>query len=169
MTDTNGTGRKPGATTEFTFPGSGGVVRVRRIPPMLLRDLQRKFKPPRPPRQEVQFEKGVRTIPNPEHPDHVEALAAYEEELGDRILRLVVRLGVQCEVDAAAVAALRAEMAEEGIELEADDKYVYVTRILAETTEDLEALQQAVLGASTVTEEEVAAARERFRGAVPRD
>lgn len=162
-------GSKPGKLSEFTFPDSGGVVRVRRIPPMLLRDLQRIFKPPKPPRQEVAFDKGVRTIPNPEHPDHVEAMAEYEAEFGERIIRLVVRLGVVCEVDAAAVQALRAEMAAEGIDLDADDKYVYVTRILTETQADLEALQQAVLGASTVTEAGVAEATERFPGQVQGD
>jgi hypothetical protein len=160
----NGSKLKP-----FTFPDGGGAVRVKRIPPMLIRDLQRQFKPPKPPRQEVQFEKGVRTIPNPEHPDHVEAMAAYDEEFGERIMHLVVKLGVACEVDQAAVADLRAQMQEEGLTLDPDDKYVYVTRILAETTGDMEALQQAVLGESTVTEAGVAEATERFRPEVSGD
>lgn len=166
---TNGREKHPGRLTDFTFPDSGGAVRVKRIPPMLMRDLQRQFKPPKPPRQEVKYEKGVRTEPNPEHPDYIEALMEYEQEIGEHIYHLIVKMGVVCDVDVEAVATLRAEMKEVGVNLDPDDKYIYVTRILAETNEDMQALQAAVLGQSTVTEGGVAEATERFPGEVQGD
>lgn len=152
---------------EFTFPDSGRVVHTRRIAPMLLRDLQRSFKPPKPPKQEVQFEKGVRFVPNASDPEYLEALEDYQGELGERIMRLVVTLGVVCEVPAEEVAALRATMTEQGITLDPSDLYVYISRICAQSNADLEALQQAVLGQSTVTEAGVEEAKERFPGDVP--
>ncbi len=168
MSGTNGTAAVVAENGVLTLPDSGKTIQTCRVPVMLVRDIQRSVKRPVPPTLEVQYEAGVRREENRNDPAYLEALNEYGMELGERLLKLVIRRGVIVTVDTDAVAALRADLAEMGVTLDADDHFVYVSRILCETERDLEALREAVLRRSQPTEAATAEAVERFPGDVSR-
>jgi hypothetical protein len=164
--DVQTNGRSPNGLIEVTLPDSGKVLRVRRVPVFLMREVQKSVKRPTPPLVEVTYETGPRLEPNRADPEYLTAIEEYGMALGEKMIRLVIKRGVECDVDVAALAELRADMEEIGIELPSDDRYVYVTYICCETPADLEALQSAVLRQTQPTEEAVGEALERFRGEV---
>ena len=154
---TNGTG-----LTEVTLPDSGKTLRVRRVPIFLMREVQKAVKRPTPPMVEVVYETGARREANRADPDYLEALDEYQMALGEKMIRVVVRRGVEVDIDQEAVDQLRADLADLGLPAEADDKYLYIVHICCETDQDLKALQDAVLRRSQPTEEATAEAIERF-------
>lgn len=155
-------------TFEVTLPDSGAKLRVKRISPMTIMGISRQFPGPKPPVQEVDYGASKRLEPNPLAPSYLAELAEHQQKLSLIVLRAFIRLGVEVEVDAVAVAAYRADMAALGIKLENgdDDKYVYVANILCETNDDLVALRGAIEGSSIPTEGKVAEAQAAFPGNV---
>lgn len=155
---------------EITLPDSGKTIKVKRLARFLvreaMRDLQRKYPEPRPPRQPVDYGAGPEWEENYSHPDYLEAMKRHERKLkdltGQLSLELVIARCVVVEVDAEAVKALREDMRAVNIDLSPDDKYVYVTCILCETERDLKALQEGVLLDSQPTPEGIAAAQKSF-------
>lgn len=159
-------GHDPSKLIEITLPDSGKTLRVRRVPVFLLREVQKSVKRPVPPLVTVNYETGPRQEPNRADPDYLAAVEDYGMALGEKMIQLVIKRGVECEVDAEAVAQLRADMGELGVELAGNDKQVYVTYICCETPADLSALQAAVLRQSQPTEEATSEALDRFPGPV---
>jgi hypothetical protein len=153
---------------ELTLPTSGVVVRVRRIAPALLtdlrKDIRRRFPKPSAPMVEVNYGNEKRVEPNPAHPDYAETLKEHATESGMAFLESLAKFGCECEIDNARVAELRGLA--DGMELPADDRVLYITRVLLETKSDIEVFQQAIMGLSQSTEKAVAEATERFPGNV---
>lgn len=168
LSNDNGNGHEAheGYST-LTLPDSGQTLEYRRVSHMLLADVQRSMKPPRPPMQEVDYGGVKKMEPNPAHPDYAEALAEHRTALAEKILEVAIQYGVICDVDKARVAELRAAMTEAGVNLPANDKVLYVTRILCETGNDLNTLRDAVIRKSQPTEGATAEAVARFPAEVP--
>lgn len=108
--------------------------------------------PPQPPVQRIetgpdQFEEKVHDT----HPDHLNALAAYDKAVGAevqrRTLRLISDYAVVCEVDEDAVAAHRAALKAVGVELSDDDRTVFLWHIAVPDSEEQETLAAHIFGA----------------------
>jgi hypothetical protein len=152
--------------TSVTLPDSGVTLQIKRISPMLLVDLRKQLKrgtpKPMPPLQEVLLGDEKVLQPNDAHPDYLAALQDYNADIGQRYIEAIIQLGVECEIDAGAVGALRES--DLGEFLPKNDKVVYVSRIAASSERDLMALQNAILGRAQPTEAAVGEAAEGFRG-----
>jgi len=169
MTGENGHGGDGGAALPeartVTLPFSGRVVALNYVSPLLLNDLRkatgralrkRGVEKPEPPVA------GDPPVPNPHDPEYITASREYAMLEGEAFLELLFKYGVAEPVDQAAVAALRALAAEDELELPADDKVLYVTRLLAGNGDDIAALQDAIIGTGHPTEKAVAETLARF-------
>jgi len=153
---------------EITLPVSGKTLKVVRISPLLLDDFFSSLpRPPDPPSQRVEYAGGVvKEEPNAASPEYQVALDQHAYHNGLAIIDFCIELGVECEVDAEAVAKLRKWGDRRGVTLPEDDKLLYVSRILTQGNEDLVAIRQAVLGRVQPTEEAVEKAADSFPGEV---
>lgn len=145
------------AVRTVTLPDSGKTVTLNYVSPLLLNDLrkaaQKGLTKPVPPTQEI----SGRTEANPLHPEYLAAQNEYNLAMGQRFLELLFKYGVADKPDAEAVAAFRANAEEDNLDLPADDRVLYVTRILVGGNGDVEALQEAIMGTGHPTERQVAA------------
>lgn len=149
----------------------GTPVAWRRISPVDLRNWERawlKANPqPSPPAQKIDGEQ----VENRGDPDYLAARAEWEEEHGAACVRTLLLLGCVVDVDMAAVAAHRALFAEldPPIDLDPNDRYVYLSSILVRSEVDLQELYQKISGQLAVNEEDVKAAEADFQRSVPGD
>lgn len=159
-----------------TLPSSGHTLPLLYISPILMNDMRKaaqksakkQMTKPVPPIMDIDYGNGtVRPEPNEAHPAYLREMQEYNMIEGQRFLELVFKYGVDCVVDVEAVKALRAQAESDDLELPADDKTVYVSRILVQSEADLLALQEAILGRSLPTEEQVSTALERFPANLP--
>lgn len=163
---------------DFTFEGTGRAVQVRKLSALLRDEVRRAVrrdpdfpKEPEPPMEEIDYGDQKMRHPNRGHPVYQQLLAEWHADLsresGERLVALVIRRGVVCEVDAAAVKRLRADMAAIGVDLsEYDDHYVYVAFVCVGPSADYQELLKAVFERSTPSEEAVRAHIDSFRGPV---
>lgn len=160
-------GRDVQPLEEFTFD-TGITVQVRKTSPMLVSDIQKKFPPPPPPLNKVDYGDGnIKLEPNASDPAYIETLKAYQQEIEEKIRRVMIQRGVECEVDHLAVQDLRHQMRQEfDLELDPDDKFVYVAYICVGTAEDYNDLIQLITRRSQPTEDTVQAAVDSFRSHV---
>jgi hypothetical protein len=132
---------------DFLFQDTGRQVQIRKVSSLLRAEIRRQviaspgFEEPRPPLSTVDYGDGNVQIPNPAHPLYQELrkewLRRVTEETGQRLKTIAIRRGVVCEVDAAAVAAARADAAQDGIDLTLyDDHEVYVAFICVGSDDD---------------------------------
>lgn len=162
---------------DFTFEGTGRTVQVRKISTLIRDEVRRQvrrdtaFVEPEPPQQEVDYGDGKAKVANRGHPIYQQLLTDWRErfnrEVGDRLVNLVIRRGVVCEVDKEAVERVRGELAEQGIDTShLDDHYVYVAFVCIGPYEDYTDLLKAVFERSTPAEAAVAAHIASFPGDV---
>lgn len=153
------------ALTEITLPDSGATVRVKRISPMSIMAIEQAYPDPKPPLQEVDYGGGkLRHERNPLDPAYQDELAAHQRKKSLLVLKAFIRLGVECDIDAQALAAYRADMQAMEIALDPDDKFIYVAHILCQTNNDLMALRNFIEGQSVPTEKAVAEKLATFQG-----
>jgi len=164
-------GRQVPKFDELTFPDSGITIQYRKVSPLLRDDLdaalRRQYPIPDPPMQQIDTGFGDgRPQPNPLDPEYREQVAmwqiAHYNRLGDKMLRVAIASYVVVEVDAEAVAALRSQMGALGVELDADDKYVYVSRICISSKTDQDYLGDALFKGSSPTRNEVESTKATF-------
>lgn len=155
-----------GEWSPLTLPDSGAILEYRRVSHMLLADVQRSSKPPRPPLQEVDYAGNKKQEPNPAHPDYLEATQNYRRDLSENILNVAIELGVRVAVDVERVNELRETFKAANLALPVSDKVLYVTRVLCETGKDLETLRDAIIRKSQPTEEAVTESVARFQSNV---
>lgn len=159
-------GRAVPELATFTFD-TGITVHIRKVSPLLIREVSRAFPAPEPPLNRVDYGDGViKQEPNPADPDHITALGIYQIEIEQRVRRLMIKLGVEVDIDYDVLAVYRAAMAEAGAALDTDDKVAYVTGVCVGTAEDYQDLVKAITRRSQPTEEAVRDAQESFRGQV---
>ena len=163
--------RTPPALPTVDLTGSGYRVEFRPIGPLTVEEIRtavRKALPePDPPMNTVQGLDGKDTQePNTADPDYLRALAEHDitvnTEVGERLFRLIARRSIATPVDAEAVAQLRSDMADIGVELPKDDRDVFVRHILIGSNQDMTDLQNAILRRSQPTREAVTEKVESF-------
>jgi hypothetical protein len=158
----------------FMFEDTGIKVNIRKVSPMLVVELQKAFPPPAPPRQRVRIGESdeYSEEPNPAHPDYLIALGQYNQELEQRVRKLLIQRGVVIppELDGwkDEVKELREWWLEAyGKELEGDDKTIYISYIAVGTDSDLADLLAVIMQRSQPTEEAINIAKDTFPGEVP--
>jgi hypothetical protein len=140
------------------------TVRIRKVSPLLAVELQKQFPPPRPPKQKVTLDGKEVWEENPVDPDHLAALQDYNNEQERRLRKLMLKRGVEVEIDKEEVAELREFWKTEyNKELEGDDLEVYVSYIVIGSDGDLEDLMNAILKRSQPTAEDINAATQTFK------
>lgn len=125
---------------------------------------------PAPPDQVVETASGPQTIVNETHPDHIEAVAAWdalvEHEARTRMFRLVTDYSFEpTAIDQEAVDRYRAAFLAVGVEFEEADRDLYIWQIACPDRTDVNALMSAVVGLD-VLQEAIGRGRQAFRGAV---
>ena len=169
---TNGhtNGRAVPALMTHTFADTGMTVGIRKLSPLLRDDidiaLRREFPEPAPPVVDTELGPEVNAADETYLKRRAEWMVAHVERRSERMLRVAIKRGIEVEVDADAVAALRADMAEQGVTLDDDDKFVYVSRICIGSTEDLQELYDALTRRSMPTRQAVEAHKATFPGDV---
>jgi hypothetical protein len=159
-------------TTElmlYKFKDTGVEVSIRKVSPLLGAEIQRAFPAPTPPLQEVDYGDGVKKMePNPSDPTFIEELRKYSNFLEEKTRSLIIKRGVVIELtdeQKSDVAELRKQWKDDfGVELQGDDKYIFVSYIAVGTDSDLEELLQAILRRSRPTEGAIAEATKTFQG-----
>jgi len=161
---------------EVVLPDSGATVRIKFVGPLLLNDImkaseketRKALAKPEVPMVEVAYEKGPRLEANPNNPAYLSAVQEWENAKGIIFAEKLFHYGADVELSPEAleqVKALRADMGADA-ELPANDKALYITRILIQTNADFTTLQNAILGRAQPTEVEVAKATEAFPAAL---
>lgn len=158
----NGTNGHNGEWSTLTLPDSGATLEYRKVSHMLLADVSNSVPVPVPPLIDVDYGGKIRQEPNPNHPDHLQALARYRQVQSEKVLSVAVMVGVRVEIDDARVVELREQYKLAEVDAPANDKVLYVTRILCETGNDLTALRDAIIRKSQPTEGAVQEAVARF-------
>lgn len=171
-----GFGRQVPKLDDFTFPNSGIPVQLRKVSPLLRDDVdaavRRQHPPPDPPMQVVDTGFGDGATPQPNIADPAYRAAVLEWQtahwgrVAEALMRLAVARYIEVDVDAEAVAQLRVDMAALGVELDADDKYVYITRICIGSRADERDLSDALFTRQEQLREAVDSHKATFRGHV---
>lgn len=116
------------------------------------------------------FGDGATPQPNVADPAYRAAVlewqTAHWSRVAEALLRLAVARYIEVDVDQEAVAQLRADMAALGVDLDADDKYVYVTRICIGSRADERDLSDALFTRQEQLREAVDSHKATFRGHV---
>lgn len=165
---------KTSELTPHTFKDTGISIKIRKVSPMLIMEVQKAFPPPKPPMQEVVYgdpgEPGAKTVkePNEAHPDYLVAIDEYNLELEVKVRQLMFKRGVRINLDddqKQEVKELRADWKEMfDVELSGNDKYVYISYIAIGTDSDMEELQEVIMRRSQPTEAAVAESKAGFQG-----
>lgn len=163
----NGTkGRAVAPLPTFTFQDTGITVQIRKVSPSIGTEIRKAFPPPKPPIHKVEIGGQIVEEANEADPDYERVYQEWGLMVEAKAARLYIKRGVECEVDKAAVDAVRADMAAEGMTLEGDDKYIYIRYICIGTEDDYQELLMAITRRSQPTEVAVAEAVETFQPAV---
>lgn len=162
----------------FTFEGTGRTVQIRKLSALIRDEVRRQvkkapgFEEPQPPMFLVDYgdDNKIRQA-NRAHPVYQELLADWNarinQEAADRLTDLVIKRGVVCEPDPAAVQDIRRAMADANTPLdEYDDHYVYVAFVCVGPQQDYNELLAAVFNRSLPSREAVQAHIDSFRGPV---
>jgi len=146
---------------------SGVTLTCRHVSYTLADELVKLYPPPLAPEVPTQVGDRVEMVRNEAHPEHVVAMRNYQRELNMRMNQLVVLRGVVLDAltpeQLSEVKQLREDMAQLGVNLNPDDKYVFIFQLAAVTPEDYQDLLAAITRRSVVTAEGKAAAIARFR------
>jgi hypothetical protein len=178
MAQQNGRTPPPEKLYDFTFQDTGRTVQIRKVSTLLRAETRRQvigapgFEEPTPPKSKVDYGEGEVLIPNPAHPTYQALLKQWNErvteETGQRLRKLAIRRGVVCAVDDSAVARVRADALEDGMDLSMyDDHYTYVAFVCVGSESDWTDLLKAVFERSAPQEAAIAAHIATFQPDVP--
>lgn len=156
----------------YTFKDTGEIVELRKVSPLLLIKLRERYPQPKPPLQLVDYgDDDKKMEPNPAHPDYLEALAQYEQDMERRARDLLIRRGVVVQWTDEKRKALEdlrtfwrdsyeADMPAE------DDTVAYVSYLAIGSDSDLTELIDHLVKRSQPTEEAIGAAQDRLKSQV---
>lgn len=152
----------------YTIADTERVVNIRKVSPMLAREVANLHKQPTPPMQEVTYPDGHKEQEaNEANPQYQEALQAHREQMITEVQKLTIERGVIVELnddDKKEVAELREfYKTEYGQELKGSDKYIFVAHICIGTVEDLTDLVKAITRRSNASVEGTAEALKTFQ------
>jgi hypothetical protein len=158
--------------TDFTFPDTGITVKIRKVSPMILADINAAFPEPKPPENEVDYGEPLGKVMerNYSDPSYKVALQERNAKVFQALQRTMILRGVEVEGDAwkKEVEDYREFMQKEtGTPLEeTNDLVVYVLRLCVGSQEDLTDLISAITTRSQPTQEAVERAKASFRSKV---
>lgn len=153
---------------DHTFRDTGITVKIRKVSPLLITDIDDAMPKPEPPMQEVDYgePRGKVQEPNLSEPGYLRQLDERRGRVWRAWRRAVILRGVVPEGDdwKGEVEAYRALVAQEaGSPLdEEEDWLVYVLRICVGSMEDLNELIQDITNRSGPTEEAIEKAKATF-------
>lgn len=155
----------------FTFPGTGRTVQIRKLS-ALFRDKVRaavvKERPePQPPLVEVDYGAGTIQEPHRGHPVYQQLLQAWRHEVdravNEKIVQLLIRRSIVCEIDQAAVDVARADLAAVDVDTsDQSDLEVYVCYVCVGPFADWTDLLKVVFERSAPTEAAIQAHSDSF-------
>lgn len=158
-------GRTVKMTGEPLELSSGITVYVRKVSPYTRQAIAKSIPKPAPPMATVDYGDGkTREEPNEADPQYQAQLNEWQAAVSARSQDVILRLGVQAEIDPEAVAERRAEMDALGLPSDTDDHLFYLKHVAIESDADLTAITDAVLSKSQPTPQAVAQHQETFRG-----
>lgn len=166
---------KPNEITFFTVPDTGIALPIRKVSVDLLRKMEKKVRAEMPepavPMQEVRYGDRVEYEANPAHPDYIRARDKWKQEFGNEIQErtqtLLIDFGIIPYVtlddeEKERVAQYREIAEKNGLELDPDDRVVWVNDIALGTVEDLADLISAIMRRTRATEEAINEAVKKF-------
>lgn len=156
------TGRTAPKTGEPVTLSSGITVWARKVSPYTMAAASKSVVKPTPPLIDVDYDGKIRSEPNEDDPAYVAALAEWQNAINLRAVDVMLRLGLQVDIDQEALAERRAELAALGLEIDADDHLAYVKHIAIQTEDDMTLLAAAITKKSQPTEEAVQQHLETF-------
>ena len=155
----------------FTF-STGITVRLRRVSPFLVSEIDRVFPEPEPPTQEVVIDGETKIEANPADPSYLQQMAKHRQETVERKMNYILKRGViadEHEMTAAVDAVRKHWRAEFGAELQEQDLLLaYIQYVCVGSPDDLGDLMNAIQMRSKPTEGGIAAEAKSFQGAVQR-
>lgn len=166
---------KQNEITQFVVPDTGIVLPVRKVSVDLLKRLEKTIRKeipePQPPKQEVHYGERVEYEENPAHPDYLRAhdewKRRFNDEMQERTQALLIDFGITPYIYLddemkARVEECRQRAARHGLELDPDDRAVWVNDVALGTVEDLTDLISAIMRRTKATEEAVLEAVKKF-------
>ncbi len=163
----------------FTFEDTGITVQIRKVSPLLIMEVQKAMPVPKPPMQEVVYgdpnDPGAKKVkePNETHPDYMAAIEKYNMDLEQMVRKFMISRGVVITLDEeqkADVKELREEWKEEfGVELNGNDKFLFISYVAIGTDADMEELMDVIMRRSQPTEAEMSSVKAGFQGKIPRE
>lgn len=147
---------------------NGREARLTPVNPALIVEVQRLRQAPKPPVIESPVGDGTYlTEENPADPDYQTALLQYGILVEEDMAKLLMKLGVEIEVDGAAVKSIRDFMLSNfKKELDPDDKYVYLRYCVAPSDDEYLDFISSLQGRSKPEEGAIAQALENFSATV---
>src|SRR3990167_1922517 len=152
----------------YLIKDSGVTINIRKVSPLLLNEVSKKFPRPTAPLNEVDYGDGKKKQePNEADPDYQTSLSAWQQSIYIETQRIMIDRGV--------VIALTDEQKEDVRELRkywkdtydseliGSDVFVYVTLIALSTQEDIQELIEGITRRSQPTEGAIAEAVTSFR------
>lgn len=157
--------------TEFTFPDTGIRVKINKVSPFVLQDVEESIPEPAPPEQEVDYgpPRGKVRERNFADPAYALLLNEHRRQVLQAYRRAVILRGVEpCDPKWKEQVEeyrefIRQQTGKAPTEV---DLVVYVLRICVGTMADLNDLLEVITSRSMPTPEAVAAAKESFPGKV---
>ena len=155
--------------TDFVCQDTGITLQIRKIPTTLtgklIQQYEKDFPPPAPPTNLIDYGDGEKIAePNYSNPVYARLFNEYRQkrnvDVEEKIRHLFTDQAIQCEVDKERVKKVRAQMKTLGVELDPDDKYVYVWDVAVGTQDGYADLMKAIQ--TRVTPEAVQAAKSTF-------
>lgn len=159
----------PEPLISYTVPGTGRTIRIRKLSTFVRNAIRRQAierdPEPAPPMVEIDYGDGKLREPNRGDPLYRRRLQEWHERLAraqqEGLTALFLRRGIvveDAEIDTAAVAQMREDMAAIGTPIDAmSDRDVYVELICIGTDEDWTDIQKLIWERSTPTEAAVQA------------
>ena len=146
---------------------TGVTVGIRKVSPFTLDAVRRHYPAPKPPLVDVAYGDKTTKEPNESDPDYLAALEQHQLLVSTKITDAMFQLGLDVDVDAAALAAFREEMAALEITISGNDKQVYIRHVAIGTKDDMDLISRAITRTTMPTEEAVQEHLDTFSGDVP--
>jgi len=158
----------------YTFKDTGIKVKIKKVSPLLIVEVQKAMPVPKPPMQDVVYgdpgDPGAKKVqePNESHPDYLADIDDYNMALEMKVRKFMIMRGVVINLDdeqKQEVKQLREEWKEEfDAELNGSDKFLYISYIAIGTDADMEELMDVIMRRSQPTEAVITEVKASFQG-----
>lgn len=161
------TGRNVPKTGQPLTLSTGVTVYVRKVSPYTRNAVARSVPKPQPPMIDVDYDGTTRSEPNEDDLGYLRQLKKWQEEVNLRAGDVMLRLGVQVDIDHDALAAVREVLEASGVPVDADDHLAYIKHVAVGCDDDMTAMGHIIASTSQPTEEAVQDHLDTFPDRVP--